>query len=93
MTSQEVREELLKHIEDGIDVRFTSFPKFKDDAEVYLSYSTKEESDFMKKKAIMDGLAKMLTDNGYVIKITTVEICKSMSIPYHQTLLAEKKGE
>lgn len=90
MTPQEIKEELLKHINDGINIRSSIFPKYYDDAEIDMSYTSKDATDFMKKKAIMDSLTKMLVDNGYKIKMSSIDISVNS---YYQSVMLEKKGE
>jgi len=89
MTTQEIKEELLKHISDGMNIKFSTFPKYNGDTEIDMSYTSKNPTDFMKKKAVMDALTKMLVDNGYIIKMSSIDI----SDTYYQSVMLEKKGD
>lgn len=90
MTPQEIKETLLKHIDDGLYITFTTFPALNDNTDIYMSYRTCDAKDFMEKKAIMDNLTRLLVDEGYRIKMSNIEIEKA---GYYQSIMFDNKRE
>lgn len=90
MTPQEIKEELLKHISYGLTIEFTTFPTHNNNTEIYMNYTSKDAKKFMEKKAIMDSLSKMLVDNGYSIKMSTITIQENY---YYQSIKLDNRRE
>lgn len=82
---EDIKTEILKHIEDGIKIEISRFPNKE---EIHLRYSSKNAKSFMEKKAILDNLSKMLTEDGYKITYSNIDLD---DILYYQSITLEKE--
>ena len=75
MTEQEIKEELLKLITDGITIDLTTATISQGkDHKVHISVWAETKEEFMKLKANADSMTKLLLDNGYTIDLDNISI-------------------
>jgi hypothetical protein len=73
MTNQEIKEELLKLITDGITIDLTTTTISTGiEHKVHISVWADTKEEFMKLKANADSMTKLLLDNGYKINLDNI---------------------
>ena len=93
MTKQEIKQQVVDKLIDGIKVSFDT--TLSDNERVCIFASSIYNENIMKQQAVVDEMVKILTDNNYSITLNEIEVeqIRGNKVGRYSVILRENNNE